>query len=71
MSDFNTDSGDQMAEEFTEPSAGPVPTQDELDAADRSAGDVDLGKVGTHYREMNSLGANVEGEGDIDPSVET
>jgi hypothetical protein len=70
MSDFNTDTSGQMAEEFTEPSGGPVPTQDELDAADRSVGDVDRRKVAEHYREMNGLGANVEGEGDIDPSVD-
>jgi len=69
MSDFTTDTSNQMADEFTEPSAGPVPTQDELDAAGRSADDVDLRIVATHSREMNSLGANVEGEGDIDPSV--
>ena len=70
MSDFNTDTNDQMADEFTKPSAGPVPTQDELDAADRSAPDVDLEKVAAHYTEMNHLGANVEGEGDIDPAAE-
>jgi len=67
MSDFNTDTTDQMADEFTEPSAGPVPTRDELDAADRSADDVDIPKVAAHYSEMNDLGAQVEGEGDIDP----
>lgn len=58
-----------MADEFTEPSAGPVPTQDELDAADRSPDDVDLGNVAAHS-EMNDLGANVKGEGDIDPSAD-
>jgi hypothetical protein len=70
MSEFNTDTTDLAAEEFTAPSAGPVPTQDELDAADRSADDVDLGKVAAHYDEMNGLGANVKGEGAIDPTAD-
>lgn len=65
MTDFNTDTSNQQADEFTEPSAGPTPTPDEDRAADRSADDVDLDKVDEHYQEMNEKGANAEGEGRI------
>jgi len=65
MTNFNTDTSNQRADELTEPSAGPEPTPQEERAAERSADDVDLEKVGEHYEEMNEKGANVEGEGQI------
>jgi hypothetical protein len=66
MTVFNTDSSDQQADEFTEPSAGPAPTPGEEAAADRSRGRVDLEQVDEHYHEMNSRGAHVQGEGQIE-----
>jgi hypothetical protein len=69
MTDFNTDTSSQRADDFTEPSAGPVPTAEEEAAAERSADDVDLDRVDQHYRDMNEKGAHVQGEGDIDPST--
>ena len=35
MSNFSTEHSNQQADEFTEPSAGPVPTASEAAAADR------------------------------------
>jgi hypothetical protein len=68
MSDITTDSGGQQADEFTEPSAGPAPTPEEEAAADRSRDQVDVDQVDEHYQEMNSLGANLRGEGEIEPA---
>ena len=65
MTDFNTDTSGQRADEFTEPSAGPTPTPEEERAAERSADDVDLDQVEEHYEEMNEKGANVDGEGKV------
>ena len=65
MTDFNTDTSNQRADEFTEPSAGPVPTPDEERAADRSKDDVDLDQVDEHYKDMNAKGADATGEGRI------
>ncbi len=65
MTDFNTDTDNQRADEFTEPSAGPVPTDEEERAAERSADDVDLDEVDEHYQEMNEKGADAKGEGSI------
>ena len=67
MSNFSTDTSNQQADEFTEPSAGPVPTASEAAAADRSRGDVDTDRVGEHYTDMTERGKNVEGEGDVTP----
>ncbi len=47
--------------------SGRGPTPEEEAAADRSADDVDLDRVGDHEREMLETGANVRGEGQIDP----
>lgn len=41
---------------------GPTPEEERL--ADESAGSVDP-EVGEHYREMNEIGAEVRGEGEI------
>jgi len=65
MTDFNTDTSNQQADEFTEPSAGPVPTPAEERAADRSKNGVDLDQVDEHYQEMNAKGAQAKGEGRI------
>ena len=65
MTDFNTDTSNQQADEFTEPSAGPVPTPAEERAADRSKDDVDLDQVDEHYQEMNAKGVQAKGEGSI------
>lgn len=43
------------------------PTDDEARAADEAAADVDP-SVGEHYKEMIERGANVKGEGEIEPS---
>ncbi len=69
MSQFNTDTSKQEAEKFTEPSAGPVPTDAEESAAERAKDDVDLDKVADHYDDMTEKGKNVEGEGDITSGV--
>ncbi|MEZ5215471.1 MAG: hypothetical protein R2705_19600 [Ilumatobacteraceae bacterium] len=65
MTTFNTDTSKQKAEEFTEPSAGPVPTAEEAAAAEHAAKDVDLESVESHYEEMIEKGANQKGEGKI------
>ncbi len=65
MTDSNSDTSEQKADEFTEPSGGPTPTPEEERAAERSKDDVDLDKVDEHYREMNEKGANVKGEGNV------
>jgi hypothetical protein len=67
MSTFSTDTSNQHADEFTEPSAGPVPTAAEEAAADRSRGDVDTDRVAEHYSDMTEKGKNVKGEGDVVP----
>jgi hypothetical protein len=67
MTDFNTDTSNQQAERFTEPSAGPVPTPEEEAAAEAAAGSVDLDEVREHYDEMIDKGAHVKGEGEIAP----
>jgi hypothetical protein len=64
---ITTDTDGQRADEFTEPSGGPVPTDAETAAAERSADDVDLEQVGEHYEEMNDKGKNISGEGAITP----
>lgn len=54
-------------EEFINAQADRAPTRDEEIAADRAAAAVDVAEVGGHYEEMNELGANVAGEGQIEP----
>lgn len=44
-----------------------MPTPEEERAAERAAADVDLEEVGEHYEEMAEQGANVRGEGEIEP----
>ncbi|MBI2708506.1 MAG: hypothetical protein HYX34_02255 [Actinobacteria bacterium] len=45
--------------------AGPVPTPEQEQAAERAAKDVDVESVGAHEAEMTEIGANVEGEGQV------
>lgn len=67
MTDFNTDTSEQRADEFTDVSAGPIPTPAEEAAAERAKDEVDLDQVGDHYEDMIEKGKNVEGEGDLTP----
>lgn len=46
------------------------PTAEEERAAERAAGEVDLDRVAEHEQEMLERGANVEGEGQIEPAGE-
>ena len=55
-------------ESFTEPTADRAPTDAEEVAAERAAEDVDLDEVARHYEEAMETGANVEGEGEIEPN---
>lgn len=52
---------------FTEPAADRPPTADEERAAERAAEDVDLDSVAEHYEEAAKTGAEVQGEGEIEP----
>jgi hypothetical protein len=54
-------------ERFTTPRADREPTPDEAAAAERAADQVDVEQVGEHFDEMAERGANVEGEGQIEP----
>ncbi|HEY0519416.1 MAG TPA: hypothetical protein VGC84_07970 [Ilumatobacteraceae bacterium] len=54
------------SEDFGEPVADRPPTEEEERAAERAARNVDLENVAEHYEAMAELGANVEGEGQID-----
>ena len=47
--------------------AGRGPTEAESAAADRARSDVDLDKVQRNYDDMLEKGANVKGEGEIEP----
>jgi hypothetical protein len=52
---------------FTVPSADRPPTPDEERAAERAAEDVDLDTVAEHYQDAAKTGAEVRGEGQIEP----
>lgn len=53
-------------EAFTAPTADRAPTAHEARAAERSADEVDLDRVGEHYRAEAERGARVQGEGEIE-----
>jgi hypothetical protein len=55
-------------ERFTAPAPDRPPTEAESAAAERAAKDVDLDRVSAEYEEMAERGANVKGEGQIEPS---
>lgn len=57
-----------MSEQFTEPNPDRPPTRDEEHAAEEAARQVNLDEVAAHEREMAERGANVRGEGEIEPS---
>jgi hypothetical protein len=42
-----------------------APTDEESADAEAASADVDVKKVGEHFEEMNEIGANVKGEGQI------
>jgi hypothetical protein len=54
-------------ETFRDPIADRMPTEDEERAAESAAEDVDLDTVAEHFEEMADTGANVRGEGEIEP----
>ena len=57
----------ERPESFGEPAADRPPTDDEARAADAAAADVDVDNVAAHYEEMTEIGADVRGEGQIEP----
>jgi hypothetical protein len=61
--------GDQGAEgeRFTTPHADREPTADEVAAADRGSAGVDIDSVAEEYEAMLERGANVRGEGQVEP----
>ncbi|MEQ1702550.1 MAG: hypothetical protein ABMA25_20770 [Ilumatobacteraceae bacterium] len=60
------DAGDVGDEAFPPAAADRAPTPDEEAAAEQARGDVDLGAVTEEYEHMTELGANVQGEGQIE-----
>jgi hypothetical protein len=56
------------SEHFSEPTADRAPTPDEERAAERSAERVDVDDVAEHAEEANRTGADVKGEGEIEPA---
>lgn len=62
----NPGSGD---EQWTPAGADRAPTAEEAKAADEAAKGVDLDKVAKHEEEMMETGANIKGEGQIEPGT--
>lgn len=62
------DTAEGTVGEGFEATAGPdgEPTPDQESAADRGAAAVDIESVKAHEDEMNELGANVKGEGEVE-----
>lgn len=58
---------DPTPETFRDPVADRPPTDDEARSAERAAADVDIDEVSEHYEEMIERGADVRGEGQIEP----
>jgi hypothetical protein len=56
-----------QGDDFSTPKADRSPTAEEAAAADRAAADVDLEDVAQDYEDMIERGANVRGEGQIEP----
>lgn len=67
---MSTHQNDQTDERFTEPKADRPPTPAEEAAAERAAEQVDLESVAEHAEEAAKIGANVKGEGEIEPDVD-
>lgn len=57
------------AETFREPVAELAPTPDEERAADAAAADIDVDQIAEHFEQMTELGANVKGEGQVEPDA--
>lgn len=57
-------------EEFHEPVADRPPTEEEEAAAEAIAPDIDLEAVAEAYERQNKVGANVKGEGQIEPEAD-
>ena len=57
-------------EEFQDAKADREPTPEEEATAERVAKDVDVAEVAESYEHMAELGANVRGEGQVEPDVE-
>ena len=56
-------------EEFPSAEADREPTPEEETSAEKAARHVDLESVGKEYEHMNEVGAEVRGEGEIEPKV--
>lgn len=52
---------------FTVPAADRPPTSEEERVAEDVAADVDLDRVAEHYEDAMELGAQVRGEGQVEP----
>ena len=57
-------------EEFHEPVADRPPTKDEEEAAEAIAEEIDIESVAAAYDRQNKIGANVKGEGQIEPEAD-
>jgi len=58
------------SEEFHQPVADRPPTKDEAAAAEAIAAEVDIESVAAAFDRQNKLGANVKGEGQIEPEAD-
>lgn len=67
LNDQTTPDSPSAGEELIDAKADRAPTPDEGSAADRAADSVDIDRVAKHYEEMIERGANVSGEGQIEP----
>jgi hypothetical protein len=56
-------------EEFKDAEPDREPTPEEDEAAESARGEVDLDSVAEEYQHMNELGANVHGEGQVEPDT--
>lgn len=56
-----------MSTQHQPPQPDRAPTVDEEAAADEASASVDVDRVAEHYEEMTELGADVRGEGQIEP----
>lgn len=57
-------------EKFPDAGADRPPTPDEAAAADAVAEEIDVNSVAEHYEHMNELGAQVKGEGQVEPEAD-
>ena len=58
-------------EEFREAGADRPPTKDEEETADAAAAEVDIDRVAEAFERQNEVGANVKGEGQIEPEADS